>query len=320
MLTPMHVQYLIGLFCLRRNPEAVDITVGDMLHDPAASIDRDVDVTVTYKDDAGASEAIAGYEVKREAEPLDVTRIEQLCIKLNDIPALKRRAVVSASGYSAAAAKKAAAHQIELYEFAPWQLPVQSQFEKMTLIGTPADSFLFTEQQLLWLDGVGVRFNSSTDDHHRLKEAAATNPQALSADGNQHPEFTDLDQVVRKTLANAAFQISQSPAAQAILMAPRTTPPNEQPDGPYGPPLSVPDVIVPLAAPVFIRVEGHGCIRIQDILFSGQLQWNVRRAKQRFTLCVVMEHLTFMREQLSAKCLDKNVSSSWQPSRPRHPT
>ena len=50
MLTPMMVQYLVGLCCLRHDPDAVEITLGDMVYDHVAEKDRDVDITITFKD------------------------------------------------------------------------------------------------------------------------------------------------------------------------------------------------------------------------------------------------------------------------------
>ena len=94
MLTPMLVQYVVGLCCLRRNPEAVDVTVGDLVLDTAAGKARDVDITVTLQELDGIR-AFKAYEVKREAEPLDVVTVEQLCIKLLDMPAVSHRAIVS---------------------------------------------------------------------------------------------------------------------------------------------------------------------------------------------------------------------------------
>ena len=76
MLTPMLVQYLVALCCLRRNPEAVDVTIGDLVLDIAANKTRDVDVTVTLHEDDGTVRAFKAYEVKREGEPLDVAKVE----------------------------------------------------------------------------------------------------------------------------------------------------------------------------------------------------------------------------------------------------
>ena len=70
MLTPMLVQYLVALCCLRRNPDAVDVTVGDLVLDVAANKRRDVDITITLPEADGAVRAFKAYEVKREGEPL----------------------------------------------------------------------------------------------------------------------------------------------------------------------------------------------------------------------------------------------------------
>src|SRR5437868_1805442 len=100
MLTPMLVQYLVGLCCLRRNPDAVDVTIGNLVLDTAADKARDVDITVTVPDADGSMRAFKAYEVKREGEPLDVSKVEQLCIKLRDMPSITHRAIVSASGFT----------------------------------------------------------------------------------------------------------------------------------------------------------------------------------------------------------------------------
>ena len=104
----MQVQYVVGLCCLRRNADAVDVTVGDMVLDSASEKERDVDVTVTLQDGPGVLRAFKAWEVKRERGPLDVADVEQLCTKLKDMPAVTHPAIVSASGYTDGAVKKAA--------------------------------------------------------------------------------------------------------------------------------------------------------------------------------------------------------------------
>jgi hypothetical protein len=88
LMTPMLVQYVVGLCCLRRNPDAVDVTVGDLVLDTAAKKRRDVDVTITLKNADDSVSASKAYEVKREGEPLDVTTVEKLYAKLHDMPAV----------------------------------------------------------------------------------------------------------------------------------------------------------------------------------------------------------------------------------------
>src|SRR6266849_6302430 len=100
MLTPMLVEYVVGLCCIRRNPDVVDVTIGDLVLDVAAKKRRDVDITVTVKEDDGTARAFKAFEVKREGEPLDVATVEQLCLKLRDMPEVTHRAIVSASSFT----------------------------------------------------------------------------------------------------------------------------------------------------------------------------------------------------------------------------
>lgn len=93
----MQIQYVVGLCCLRRNPDTVDITVDDLVQDAAAERPRDVDITVSLHEADGTLRAFKAYEVKREGEPLDVARVEQLCVKLKDMTTVTHRAIVSAS-------------------------------------------------------------------------------------------------------------------------------------------------------------------------------------------------------------------------------
>lgn len=90
MLTPMMVQYLVGLCCLRHDPDAVEITLGDMVYDHVAEKDRDVDITITFKD-GNEITAFKAAEVKKESQPLDVATIEQLCLKFIDMPQITHR-------------------------------------------------------------------------------------------------------------------------------------------------------------------------------------------------------------------------------------
>jgi hypothetical protein len=99
-LSPMLVQYLVGLCCLKWDPDAVDVTISDMVLDPAAGKERDVDVTVTITESGSVTHAFKAYEVKHESAPLDVADVEQLCMKLLDMPSVTHRAIVSASGFT----------------------------------------------------------------------------------------------------------------------------------------------------------------------------------------------------------------------------
>jgi hypothetical protein len=124
-MTPMELQYLVGLGCLRRNPDAVEIVLGDMVFDEASEKARDVDVTVRVAGDDGVIAAFKGFEVKQENKPLDVATVEQLAAKFGDMPDVTYRAIVSASGFTEGARKKATHHGVDLYQFEPWTGPIR---------------------------------------------------------------------------------------------------------------------------------------------------------------------------------------------------
>jgi Restriction endonuclease len=186
MLTPMLVQYLVGLCCLRRNPSAVNITLGDMVLDPAAGKERDVDITVTLEESPGVIRAFKAYEVKKEKKPLDVADVEQLCIKLLDMTAVTHRAIVSASGFSEAAQAKAARHGVELFAIQPWTRPLEEEFPGFGMTGMPHECLRFGRTLLFWIDA-------------QLKLVAPTGPAAFSVSpddpittstGAPHPRYS----------------------------------------------------------------------------------------------------------------------------------
>ncbi|MDH6166080.1 hypothetical protein M2282_001221 [Variovorax boronicumulans] len=151
LLTPMLVQYLVGLCCVKWDADVVEATLGDMVYDSAAEKPRDVDVTVTVSPPEGGAYAFKAYEVKREKKPLDLIDVEQLCLKLKDMDAVTHRAIVSASGFSAAARKKAAAHGVELYELREWTRDLQDQFPALEMQGTARDRYRAGMTLLCWI-------------------------------------------------------------------------------------------------------------------------------------------------------------------------
>lgn len=119
MLSPMLVQFLVGLCCVNRNPEAVDIVLGDMVVDRTDGEARDVDVTVTLNDVPGVVRAYMAYEVKHEKRKLDKTTVEQLIGKLRDMPQVTHRAIVSTAGFTKGAFAKADYYGVKLFTVKP---------------------------------------------------------------------------------------------------------------------------------------------------------------------------------------------------------
>jgi hypothetical protein len=120
MLTWVDVQLLVGAISLATNPNDVEVELGSKVVDRSTGTARDVDVTVLSRDADGARAAYVGIEVKDEKRPLDVHEVEGLATKLNDMPAITRRRIVSASGYTAPARRKAAFHGVELLTLRKW--------------------------------------------------------------------------------------------------------------------------------------------------------------------------------------------------------
>lgn len=172
MLTHMLVQYLVGLCCLRGNPDAVQVELGDLVLDDVLGKTRDVDVTVTVRDESGEDWAFKAFEVKDEKSPLDVTVIEQLCAKLNDMSSVTHRAIVSSSGFSDSAKRKAEYHGVDLYALEKWTTPIEFDFPQFGLKGMPEGAIRFSQRFLVWL-------------------GAHVNPIAPSAQGDFNINDTD---------------------------------------------------------------------------------------------------------------------------------
>lgn len=147
----MLVQYLVGLCALKWDANAVDVTVGAKVKDEAAEKARDVDITVTVDTPEGLY-AFKGYEVKHEGSPLDVADVEGLTLKLNDMPSVTHRGIVSTSGFTDSAIKKAEAHGVDLYEIKEWTKPLEEQFPHLApMAGAPAETIRSIRYLLVWL-------------------------------------------------------------------------------------------------------------------------------------------------------------------------
>ncbi len=120
MLTPNDIHYIVGILCKLTTPDNVSIVLGDMVYDQASEKDRDIDITISYKNDLNEEVSFIGLEVKDEKRPLGSPEVEQLCIKFKDMHSVIRGGIVSASGYSEPAIRKAKYHGIDLYEFKDW--------------------------------------------------------------------------------------------------------------------------------------------------------------------------------------------------------
>ena len=198
MLSPTDVHYLVGLLTQISSPENVDIILGDMVHDNIADKDRDIDITVTYKDANGLISAFKGIEVKRNSRPLDVTHIEQLTAKLNDMPDLSHRGIVSASGYRKPARKKAEARGVDLFSLIQWN----NTMEGFEHISFPPDFFIM-ERTLIWADRPLLTYNPSENIPDEIRNQITKNPSVGGVTGGEDNSHITIQQLSDKLNLNA---------------------------------------------------------------------------------------------------------------------
>lgn len=247
-MTPMQFQYLVGLCCSHNHPEAVDITVGDWIMDEKADEERDVDVTVTIKKSADSLLAFKGWEVKKESTPLSVDKVEQLCIKLNDMPRITYKAIVSASGFSKGARNKASGHGVDLFQLKRVEGNFKKYFPALGKIGMNEDFFKnFRSSLLCWMNW-SIEFNVSS--------TIALNDDTLlySTNGKPNKRFYDIKELIKKSLQESTDQIVRK---------------EKFPDS---------DDSWPYKYTLYFSNEGvfakkDGLVQINSITISGKLYW-----------------------------------------------
>jgi len=267
-LSPMLVQYLVALCCLKWDREAVDVTIGDMVYDPAAEKERDVDVTVTIKESPTVTRAFKAYEVKRESAPLDVATVEQLCIKLLDMPSVTHRAIVSASGFTSGAQTKAQRHNVELYEFRAWTRPLQEQFPAFAMNGTIEECFPGSKVLLYWMQ---PKYALIAPD---AKATFSVEPEQklFGEDGKFHDKYKTFAEYQNELLLRSTEILIHVDPVTSVFRTfpiPFCSADGLPPSGPAWPHTHTLDVVSDA-----IHVEtGSGLCQLAHITITGHLQW-----------------------------------------------
>ena len=263
----MLTQYLVGLCCLRWGPDVVEVTLGDLVHDHAAEKARDVDVTVSVDAGQEGRFAFMAYEVKRESDPLDVVAVEQLVLKLKDMKSVTHRAIVSASGFTESARKKARRHRVTLYQLEPWTRPLQEQFPLLAMKGTIEECFPTSKYVLCWPE-------------HKFSIVARTAPSAfnvldtdplLTAKKKPHKfrTFQDLKSELLLRSTEILFPLEPAQTIFNTFPIPATAPGGQTPTGPAWPHTHTLDIA---SDDVYINAAGVHC-KLDQITISGWLQW-----------------------------------------------
>ncbi|RXV65845.1 hypothetical protein D1006_38235 [Burkholderia stabilis] len=281
MFSPMLVQYLVGLCCLRYDPDAVDVTIGDMVWDEAAEKDRDVDITVTIVGDDGEISAFKASEVKHEGKPLDVGAVEQLILKLNDMPKVTHKAIFSTSGYTDGARKKATSHGVDLYTLQPWENRIENDFPDFPGVGTPSE-FLrqFSGSLLCWPQhklsitcAPGSPTSFVINDEDRIYDR----------DGSAHPTHPTFGEYKHAILLRSTEILYMLEPAQTVL---HTFPYGlrEHDDFSLGPAWPHTHTLDVRADEVYAKIDEGKPFRFDSITISGNLQWQRRNSKLEFNI------------------------------------
>lgn len=269
----MLVQYLVGLCALKwdANEVGIDVMIGDMVLDESTGRRRDVDVTVTVDTKGGEKYAFKGYEVKHESGPLDVSDVEGLATKLNDMPSVTHRAIVSTSGYTAPALKKASYHGIDLFTIQEWTKPLEEQFPHLApMKGPPEDTIRGVYGVLVWINEAIWLGTSAPKFEIPWAETI------FDADGNEHALYADFRRltdamIVRSTRILWALEPNRV-RVDPLLEAAQSDDPDVQipePKWSYAHTLDV------AGDEVYVKVEGK-LYRVDNCTIHGDLAWELR--------------------------------------------
>ncbi|MBC9904871.1 hypothetical protein [Achromobacter xylosoxidans] len=249
-----------------------------MILDEAAERERDVDVTVKITDENGEISAFKASEVKHERAPLDVVAVEQLIIKLNDMPDVTHKAIFSTSGYSSTACKKAASYNVDLYTLQPWDVRIEDEFPDFPGVGKPGE-FLsqFSSSLLCWPD-------------HRIIIHAPDGPTTFAVDdpdtictfdGSVHPTYRTFGDYVHAILMRSTgILLGADPAWSVHRTFPYVL--HTEGDVSVGPAWPHTHTLDVRADAVYLRLRGGTPFLIEGITVSGHLQWQRRNVAPEF--------------------------------------
>lgn len=210
--------------------------------------------------------AFKGYEVKHWASPLDVADVEALAAKLTDMPSVTHPAIVSTSGFTKPAIKKAQAHGIDLYEIKEWTKPIEEQFPNLVLSGVPDETFRSWSAFLVWAE---PHFWLGTDS----PPFQMTNDTVFyDSDGNRHALYGDIKAFGEAMMARSTSRLWWQQPARGIvdqmILAWRSGAEisDPEPKWPYAHTLDV------ASEEVYVRVE-EKLHRVDDFTIYGQISW-----------------------------------------------
>jgi hypothetical protein len=180
MLTPTDIHYVVGLLSRASHPESVEVEMGNFVWDEASETNRDVDVTITARNPDNSVSVFKGIEVKAHTRKLGSEAVEQLSQKMKDMPTITHRAIISSSGFTKPAIKKAAKHGVELFELKDWE--PANDFEFFTHQPVPA-----THVQYGWAELTSAQINPSDRIPEEYRAAFQSDPTVVFEANTESP-------------------------------------------------------------------------------------------------------------------------------------
>jgi hypothetical protein len=246
VLTPTDVHYLVGFLSLAAGADNVEIELGDFVYDEATQTERDVDVTITTRDSDGSRTAFVGLEVKAHKRRLNSEHVEQLVQKLRDMPAITRRAIVSASGFTKPAIRKAEHHNADLYELKDWDPATSYDYFKAETVPAARETYG-------WVGNMEVRINP--DREHTSEERLV-----LSSDPEMYLEGSPES---KYNLKNWMHDMSKLAAKEAVSRAGAAPKEARQ---------QVPASVTVQFTDKAFAMKNDGCVPITALRFTGVLE------------------------------------------------
>jgi hypothetical protein len=202
VLNPIDFHYIVGFLSQAAGPDNVEIELGDFVYDAATQTRRDVDVTITTRKSDGSREGFVGLEVKAHKRRLNSEHVEQLIQKLYDMPDITGRAIVSASGYTKPAVRKAQHHDVDLYELTDWNPATTYDFFKAETVPASRETYG-------WIGNIQIRINP--DREHTPEERRIL---------NRDPEmYLESSPEAKYRLQNWVKEVSKLAAKEAASRA-----------------------------------------------------------------------------------------------------
>lgn len=258
MLSPTDVHILTGLILLVLEPAGVEVELGNFVYDAAAKIRRDVDVTVKATAANGNVSVFKGIEVKSHRRKLDSTHVEQLVQKLKDMPPLTHKAIVSATGYTRPAIRKAMAHGVDLYELRSWH----NQGE--TFPWFKSEFVPFSRSNLWWVGNVTARINGDDRVSEEFRSSFSME-SPVKIGGKTNSQIETLGDYVRRL---------QKAATQRWI---EITKDRARPSGEFNA-----YVRVPVVEGVVVAGHDGATLPIREVVFVGKMQWTETTAPSSY--------------------------------------